>query len=396
MSLSVDEVAGNSDLLTQILIRLPTKSLYRFKSVSKQWLSLISSHRFSLHHFTQNTSFGLLLIAPDYKIKYKLLSLQPQLQDSSKVNPPPPYFPLELDNELSGTQIIQSCNGLFLCSSIDITYDIPLCKYYVCDPVTKKHKSLKPPPNSWVSENEEVGFWLVLAFDPLKSVHKYRVVCVRVHNSDSMGMVHSISVYDSEMGNWRLVSDDPFQVPETVRFYKGVYWNGAILWPNINKFDVSSYDIYDFLCFDIDQERFRTIPMPSVDRKIEFAECEYFGESCGHLHLVYKDKSGEFYVVEMEKDYSKLVIKSHFSVRDILGEAPPGPVLVLNLVSGVDEEESYVLLSESGRIFSCKFKNKSLKEVCETPAAAISKVLFQHSWCSNIYYHQYIETLFCV
>ncbi|PON92423.1 F-box domain containing protein [Trema orientale] len=43
---SAESIAGNVDLLTQILIFLPIKSLLKFKSVSKHWLSLISDPNF--------------------------------------------------------------------------------------------------------------------------------------------------------------------------------------------------------------------------------------------------------------------------------------------------------------------------------------------------------------
>ncbi|GFZ15159.1 hypothetical protein Acr_24g0013490 [Actinidia rufa] len=45
---SADKVAANNDLLTEILIRLPARSLMRFKSVSKHWLSLIIDQFFVL------------------------------------------------------------------------------------------------------------------------------------------------------------------------------------------------------------------------------------------------------------------------------------------------------------------------------------------------------------
>ncbi|KAM1172359.1 hypothetical protein TB2_022168 [Malus domestica] len=43
-------VARNLDLVTLILVRLPMKSLLRFKCVSKQWLCRISSQNFYSHH----------------------------------------------------------------------------------------------------------------------------------------------------------------------------------------------------------------------------------------------------------------------------------------------------------------------------------------------------------
>ncbi|THF94848.1 hypothetical protein TEA_007057 [Camellia sinensis var. sinensis] len=46
-SFPIDKVVANDDILTQILIKLPVKSLLRFKSVSKHWLSLIVNPHFA-------------------------------------------------------------------------------------------------------------------------------------------------------------------------------------------------------------------------------------------------------------------------------------------------------------------------------------------------------------
>ncbi|KAG5594488.1 hypothetical protein H5410_035720 [Solanum commersonii] len=47
---SVIKVTGNTELLTEILLRLPPKSLLRFQTVCKDWLFHISSQRFRLLH----------------------------------------------------------------------------------------------------------------------------------------------------------------------------------------------------------------------------------------------------------------------------------------------------------------------------------------------------------
>jgi hypothetical protein len=40
-----------SELIVEILLRLPVKSLIRFKSICKPWFSLISQHNFANSHF---------------------------------------------------------------------------------------------------------------------------------------------------------------------------------------------------------------------------------------------------------------------------------------------------------------------------------------------------------
>ncbi|KAM7504604.1 hypothetical protein LguiB_003508 [Lonicera macranthoides] len=60
-SSSADIIAGNDDLLTQILLHLPITSLLRFKSVSKHCLSLVTNPTFSLQLRNHTPPSGLFL-----------------------------------------------------------------------------------------------------------------------------------------------------------------------------------------------------------------------------------------------------------------------------------------------------------------------------------------------
>ncbi|XP_026405841.1 uncharacterized protein LOC113301287 [Papaver somniferum] len=51
---SVIQVGNDIDLITEILLCLPVKSLLIFKSVSKQWLHLITDRRFVIKHVSRN------------------------------------------------------------------------------------------------------------------------------------------------------------------------------------------------------------------------------------------------------------------------------------------------------------------------------------------------------
>ncbi|EOA25291.1 hypothetical protein CARUB_v10018606mg [Capsella rubella] len=51
------------DLVADILLRLPLKSIMRFKSVSKQWKSLIESHTFVKRHLMKSSRRRSILLA---------------------------------------------------------------------------------------------------------------------------------------------------------------------------------------------------------------------------------------------------------------------------------------------------------------------------------------------
>ncbi|KAK1399688.1 hypothetical protein POM88_009551 [Heracleum sosnowskyi] len=71
---SAVKVAAHEDLLIQILLHVPIKTLLNFKSVSKQWLSLITNPHFVRLRNTRSTSASSLFFAisdcsnnPDYQ-----------------------------------------------------------------------------------------------------------------------------------------------------------------------------------------------------------------------------------------------------------------------------------------------------------------------------------------
>ncbi|GAY60284.1 hypothetical protein CUMW_200760 [Citrus unshiu] len=172
------EVTGNlDDLLTEILLCIPIKLLLKFKSVSKHWLSLISNpvfcHRLSLirkpitglfyHHFALQVS----------NPEYDFINL-----DSNPSSPP--FRTLTFVNTSYGNQILQSCNGLLLCSSGH-------SNYYFYDPTTKG-----------VSRSI---FGVNLAFDPSKS-SDHKVIYVGACDSFLGGQLH-MEIYSSETSDWR-------------------------------------------------------------------------------------------------------------------------------------------------------------------------------------------------
>ena len=60
--LTSTDLASQEDILTEILLRLPIRSLLRSKCVSKDWRSLISDPRFvKLRKTTHNSPSGVFL-----------------------------------------------------------------------------------------------------------------------------------------------------------------------------------------------------------------------------------------------------------------------------------------------------------------------------------------------
>ncbi|KAK4385174.1 F-box protein [Sesamum angolense] len=108
---SAEVVGSVDDLLIQILLPLPVKSLMRFKLVSKDWRSLITSHRLSLLRNTgPNPAVGLFFRGRKFT-DFEYIHLGARNQTKG------PFRELRFPDDPFPFWIQQSCNGLLLCCS---------------------------------------------------------------------------------------------------------------------------------------------------------------------------------------------------------------------------------------------------------------------------------------
>ncbi|XP_015873354.3 F-box protein At5g07610 [Ziziphus jujuba] len=340
-SLSAQVVANNDDLLTQILVRLPINSLLTVKSVSKHWLSLISDPQFCRHLCRSsplcNPSCGLLLLNPRLSNPDPVYELVNVNQTSSNLSGPVqsripnnPLLRLSFATDpMGGIKILQSCNGLFLCSTSPrpqklkkyYAYHTTIKEeskkmYYVYNPTTKHYTILPELPVRSGAPRTVLG--LTLAFDPSKSPH-YKVVCVRCRERIHIHRQLDIEIYSSEMRSWRLSSSSPFftSVPTyNLQLNGGVYWNGAVHW-------INSWGSTGALCFHMDEERLSEMPLPPLPEDWQDwneKDLGYFGVSGDHLHLVgiYDSPSTHINVYEMERDYSGWSVRFRVDLAQVL------------------------------------------------------------------------------
>jgi hypothetical protein len=103
------------DLLTEILVSLPVKSLLRFRcSVCKSWKSLISSPRFiSMHtqHSESTSNYAHILhCSRDYETPYKLLHIDGSFNEFQELGYP---------CQFRGYYQVLDCKGLILFRTFD-------------------------------------------------------------------------------------------------------------------------------------------------------------------------------------------------------------------------------------------------------------------------------------
>ncbi|WMV31103.1 hypothetical protein MTR67_024488 [Solanum verrucosum] len=366
-------VLSIDDLLVEILLRVPIRSLLCFKTVSKRWLSIITHPHFSvLCQPNPNRAVGLFLTCP-YSLPAK-----PQFDyvHFDKKNPPkPPFKNLKFIKDSSGISVLQSCNGLMLCSNSPLR--LAKTNYYVCNPTTKHYTAL--PKSVLETENSKIH-GISLAFDPAKSPH-YKVICVR--DSVSSPQHYQIEIYPAQTGPWRL-SGDPFIAD--VNFSKGVYWNGSIYW-------ISTSGNLTCLYYNLDFERLGVMPMPHFPDD-QGTTITYFGESCGHLHLTkISFYTIRFDVYEMRRDDSEWFVKYKVDFERPDHELTYCSFTILSLVRGKREEDAFLVLAavNDDKVMKYNLINKTFEKFCDYDVD--DERVFN---CSTIGAFEYIESLCCV
>ncbi|KAB2060216.1 hypothetical protein ES319_A10G001800v1 [Gossypium barbadense] len=138
---------NNSDVMSDILLRLPLKDLVGCKCVCKWWNTLISDPIFKLNYSLRNPQYN---ISGFFLQKFLYLELHSKLlffpcEGRVDAAPKPSLSFIEDDK---GVRIQHSCNGLLICSSFRCGEEDR--KYYIC--------SWKPSGKPFTVPDEDMLF----------------------------------------------------------------------------------------------------------------------------------------------------------------------------------------------------------------------------------------------
>ncbi|GMH17951.1 hypothetical protein Nepgr_019792 [Nepenthes gracilis] len=378
-------IAGNETFLTEILLRLPAKSLLKFKCVCKHWNSLISSPYFVRQHSRRVQPISAMIFYRWSKSGFEFSRFN---SGGYAFNTPFTFLPLA--DDLIGVRILQSCNGLLLCSGYRRIEAFRI--YFVYNPTTGKSVTIPLPSNC----TKATILGMNLAFNPVKSPCYY-IICIS--NSTVSPHYSQIKIYDSNTRNWKLCVDE-FTAPFDMVFGDGVYWNRAIHW--ISPTGAS-------LRFNIVEERVADMPMiPDGGHGWGKRRFRLFQESSGHLHLIeaYGACTTQFQVLEMEGDYSKWFAK--YSV-DLSGITTAYPEVIRSYLDSCDEnhflfqvmclrreekeEESSLVISIPGKFIAYSFADKQFREITDLRETYVDRNLKLSSQFEWLDVYPYLETL---
>uniref|UniRef100_A0A0A8YXK2 F-box domain-containing protein n=1 Tax=Arundo donax TaxID=35708 RepID=A0A0A8YXK2_ARUDO len=272
---SVPEIS--EELVLEILLRLPVKTLARFKSVCKAWHAIIANPCFIRMHLQQSSSKHeqepSFLITPHTLNKV----IEDEAWPSTFSNKVPLYLwqegqdsaclmhKTDFHGEFGSVYPMSHCDGLVMFPTDT--------KVYVFNPATSDVLKL-PDAQKDVEGFQSVG----LGLDPRTNTYKvvrffYRKICFSTGTYDAGMEVCTIGGDDSY---WRETINHP---PYPLQPHTPKYFKGSLYWHIFKQLLRSSPQ--GFLRFHFEDESFNFIPHPSLASEGgQFDFIELGGELC--------------------------------------------------------------------------------------------------------------------
>ncbi|GER41950.1 F-box and associated interaction domains-containing protein [Striga asiatica] len=275
------------EIITDILLRLPVKSLLKFKCVCKPWLLHISSPKFAKTHLKTSTAHNSSVSARENLIFGLITNNDGSLYtcpinsaiDGSVMADPYTGCLYSVDNNRDPIPVdvspldcppiapdiyltmIGSCNGL-VCFILSYSSDQPKCSICIMNPATRKMEILpesNSPCNYLLYFPNSYSFGYDEVHDDFKviEVHSFTMIWNDEHESHAM-------IYSSRANSWK-----PLSWPGAdTGGQEGKFLNGSIHW-----YVEVSAGRRDIVSLNLSTETFTRLPIPPED----FGNCNSFG-----------------------------------------------------------------------------------------------------------------------
>lgn len=238
-----------NEVIFEILLRLPIKSIIKFKSVSKSWLSLLSSPRFVNTHliFSRNNHKNipqkLLLLTPNQNLSNKKSTLFHSLSETAVC--------VDLDYPLKSpscvTRVIGSCDGL-ICLSVENSV-------ILWNPSTRKWKKIPKEP---IFMNQDYHCTYGFGYDKIND--DYKLVLAYSSKIKNIGY-NEFKVYSLKTDSWKRITG---AVDGYVYSNPGVLINGVVHWDSRSHCDFNG-DNSKIVYFNLVSEKQGKLDLPSHD-----------------------------------------------------------------------------------------------------------------------------------
>ncbi|KAK7379925.1 hypothetical protein VNO78_34201 [Psophocarpus tetragonolobus] len=288
------------ELITEISLRLPVKSLVRFKCVCKSWFSLISDPNFAKSHFelAAKVTERIVLLAP-LALEFISIDFKASLYDDSA------SVALKLDTLLYprySISILGSCRGFLLLKSYD--------SLWVWNPSTGVHKQVPFSPVFNLSSMFST-FLFGFGYDPSKDDY---LVVLASYNPNSIDFPTRVECFSIRANEWKEIESVHLPYMSCFDYIEvGSLLNDAIHWLAFS-FDGLRNVI---VAFDLRERRFTEVPWP-IDFECDFNFCDLrvFREFLS-LCVAKCSRPTEIWIMEeykVQPSWTKII---HVSIDDI-------------------------------------------------------------------------------
>ncbi|XP_058189827.1 F-box protein At3g07870-like [Rhododendron vialii] len=258
------------EVVVDILSRLPTKSLIRFRSVSKLWNSLITSPNFITSHFNQslanpiNSYDNLPLvivrqcIVDDRWSRLEHYKLFIDTGDDDNTFDEYLEIPFPLKSSRRPFYVLLGyVKGLFCVFEQE--------EIFLWNPSIRKSISL-PKPCITTKTHGSMAYDLGFGYDSRTNDYKVvRVLTLRGTKPSEEVEVPLVEVYSLNVGSWKVCSGagDSFPLEVRIRYSRcpSACLEGAIHFAAVHR---SNWSVRLICSFDLGDEVFRTIALPNV------------------------------------------------------------------------------------------------------------------------------------
>ena len=241
-----------SEITSNILSRLPIKSIALSKCVCKSWLNLLDSD-----DFEYKTPPALALLQQMNSIRCSIFDIEDEDEADEEKSHDLHYIPLtdfDIPHENSEQLAAMAANGLLLLHSKLGFSQIPL---FICNPITRQYIELWGPEDYIldddavvVDDDDDVDPLFCFGFGVSKISGQYKVVCI---NADT----DFHYVYTLGTGTWRRVAAGAasglgFYTAAHIVCNGNIHWTGAYYSPHALR-----------ICgFDLENECFSNFAAP--------------------------------------------------------------------------------------------------------------------------------------
>ncbi|KAK4267936.1 hypothetical protein QN277_024654 [Acacia crassicarpa] len=239
------------EMITNILKRLPVKSLLRFRCVCKQWKNLFKTPSFIQEHLSHsnNQDPSLLMVADCSNDGLFLFLFSCTMQFREVDNAP-------LIGSFRGFELVGSSNGLLCFINKNKHPPAPL----VWNPATRELKQVPCDEFSGLYLDNpfylDFGWCFGFGFNPV--INEYKIVRLSQSYSD----ISEAKVCSLGTGSWRNIQFDKRYVSISSH---SVTVKGVTFWHGSDNFIMGTQDCrHVIISFDLATEMFNVIPWPAL------------------------------------------------------------------------------------------------------------------------------------